>query len=62
MAFLANEVADSNRRYDDERSNDDYNRKLVWERFLLIPGGEFPCLGRVTLQRGESGFALMNKW
>ena len=42
ISSLANEVADSNRRYDDERSNDDYNRKLVWERFLLIHGGEFP--------------------
>ena len=29
LAFLANELADSNRRYDDECSNDDYNRKLV---------------------------------
>lgn len=60
MAFLANEVSDSNSRYNDKGGDDDYNRKLVRERFLLVHGREFPGWQRVVLKKQTIDFKPMS--
>ena len=60
MAFLTNEVSDSNRRYDDKGGDDDYNRELVRERFLLVHGREFPRWEKVVLKRQIIDFKALS--